>query len=511
MKAPLPSNEQQRIAKLLSYEILDSIAETAYDDLTSLAAYICETPIALISLVDSDRQWFKSKVGMSATETHRDFAFCAHALLAQDLFIIPDALQDQRFVDNPLVTGAPYIRFYAGAPLITPDDFTLGTLCVIDYQPRQFSDRQKDTLRALSRQIVAQLELGQNLKTLVQAVSDRQQAEAEVRQLNIELEARVQQRTHDLQQTNASLRGEIQQRQHAQAQLQAQTTALEQTLDRLQQTQSQLIHTDKIASLGQLVAGVAHEINNPLGFIAGNLHYACDYAQNLLHLVETYQRVYPTSHPAIDQVVEDIALGYLVEDLPKLFMSMQVGTDRIRETVDLLRRFSRMDEFTPQPADVQVGLENTLLLLRHRLKPKPPRPDIQIIRDYASLPPVTCCIGQLNQVFMNLLANAIDTIEASATAQPSITIRTTMLASDRIRITIADNGGGIDAIVLQHIFEPFFTTKPIGKGTGLGLSISYQIIDNHQGHLTCESTLGKGTEFAIELLLDPTSALTGRR
>lgn len=478
-----PSTEEQRLNKLLSYEILDSIEESAYDDLTLIAAQICETPIALISMVDRDRAWFKSKVGLTISEVRlpRHLILCSHAISSPDrVLVVPDAKQDARFASNPIVAATPGIRFYAGAPLVTPDGFALGTLCVLDYEPHELSDRQVSALQAISRQIIAQLELRRNLKELGQETIDRQQAEAQVRRLNAELEERVQQRT---------------------AQLQLQTQELQHTLDRLQQTQTQLIHAEKIASLGQLVAGVAHEINNPLSFISGNLPHVHEYMQNLLHLVQTYQTQYPETLPSIAHTIEQIELDYLSADVPKLLNSLQVGADRIREIVDSLRQFSRNDE-RHKLADPHVGLDNTLMLLRHRLKATSTRPEIQVDRNYSDLPPIPCCLGQLNQVFMNLISNAIDAIDASHTQQPRLTIRT-VAKGDRLCIAVSDNGTGMDIATQKQIFDPFFTTKPIGKGTGLGLSISYQIVMNHNGHLTCKSSLESGTEFAIELPIAP--------
>jgi len=285
---------------------------------------------------------------------------------------------------------------------------------------------------------------------------------------------------------------------------QQQAQKIQQTLHQLQETQSQLIQTEKMSSLGQLVAGVAHEINNPVNFIHGNLNPVAEYAQDLLSLLHLYQEHYPDPIPAIQDQTEAIDLDFLVEDLPKILNSMKIGTERIRQIVLSLRNFSRLDEADMKEVNIHDGIDNTLLILQNRLKAKPEHSGIEIIKEYGNLPLVECYAGQLNQVFMNLLNNAIDALEA----QPHpriITIRTEMSRGDTatgscVRIRIADNGSGMTEDVKARLFDPFFTTKSVGKGTGLGLSISYQIVvEKHGGVLKCVSEPGQGAEFWIEI------------
>ena len=300
-----------------------------------------------------------------------------------------------------------------------------------------------------------------------------------------------------------------------QADLYAQTRnkarELEQTLKQLTSAQSQLIQSEKMSSLGQLVAGVAHEINNPVNFIYGNLSHAKDYTQDLLHLIELYQNHYPDPVPEILEEVEAIELDFLMDDLPKLLSSMKVGADRIQLIVASLRTFSRMDEAEMKAVNIHEGIDSTLMILQHRLKAKHNHPEIEVIKEYSKLPLVECYAGQLNQVFMNVLSNALDALEESDLRRsaeemrqnPSIiSIKTEMPKPDRVLVRIADNGPGMTETVRNRLFDPFFTTKPVGKGTGMGLSISYQIVaDRHNGSLKCTSSPGQGAEFAIEIPL----------
>ncbi|MEL6161090.1 MAG: AAA family ATPase [Cyanobacteria bacterium J06627_32] len=275
--------------------------------------------------------------------------------------------------------------------------------------------------------------------------------------------------------------------------------ALEVALKKLKETQAQLIQTEKMSSLGQLVAGIAHEINNPINFIHANLKHIEGYNQDLLTVIEAYQEsIAPPS--AVVEVLDNIDLDFLVEDSQSLLSSMRHGSDRIKQMVLSLRNFSRLDESETKRVNVHEGLESTLGILQHRLQETPTRSRIAILRDYGELPLIECRPGPINQVFMNILSNAIDALADSTDAEKTIRIRTTLKQEGIISIQIADNGAGIPEDAQLHIFDPFFTTKPVGKGTGLGLSISYQIItENHRGKLYCESTQGKGTQFTIEV------------
>lgn len=362
-----------------------------------------------------------------------------------------------RLKTNPLTTSIPVIFMSALSEAV--DKVKGLSLGAVDYITKPFQQEE----------VLARVKLHLKLSYLTKKIEKQNQ----------ELEQRVQERTAELTRT----------------------------LNELKQAQIQLVQTEKMSSLGQLVAGVAHEINNPVSFIFGNLNHASQYIKDLVQHLKLYHQNYPNPVAEVLDHAEEIEIDYLLEDLPNMITSMKVGAERISNISVSLRNFSRSDTSAKVAVNIHEGLESTILILRHRLKSSGNRPEIHVIKEYGNLPLVNCYAGQLNQVFMNLMANAIDALEDKlASCQEGkpgdlkITIRTEVTSEKSVKIHIADNGQGMNETVLTQLFEAFFTTKPAGKGTGLGLSISYQIVvEKHGGKLTCSSVLGEGTEFTVEI------------
>ncbi len=405
-KAPVPENEADRLATLRSYCVLDTAPDPLYDDLTELAASVCETPIALISLIDSDRQWFKSRHGLDAQQTDRDISFCGHAILQQDIFIVEDAAHDIRFSDNPLVAGATRVRFYAGVPLMSPSGQALGTLCVIDHVARKLTSVQIDLLKNLSRQVTAQLEARRMV-----------------------------------------------------AQMLAKN-------DELKLAEARLIQASKMASLGEMAGGVAHEINNPLTIIVTRVEdLIFRYSENS----ETRENI--------------------LSDLEKI----QITVGRITSIVKGLRAFSRNSEKDPFcKVKVDLVIADTVALCAERFTTTGVGLTVTAPQDVE----IECRGSQISQVLVNLLNNSYDAIKNLENKW--IRLECFSDGQGSVLISVSDSGGGVPAEIRDKIMQPFFTTKEAGKGTGLGLSVSRSMVADHGGHFWLD-THASYTRFVVKL------------
>ena len=418
--APKLKEEAERLQNLRSYEVLDTSPELLYDDITVLASAICGVPIALVSLLDSDRQWFKSRVGLDASETPRDISFCGHVIEGRELFEVPNALEDPRFADNPLVAGAPDIRFYAGAPLITPEGHAVGTLCVIDRRPRKLEPEQKRALVALARQVVALLEMRKVNARLARGLREAQEARSLV-----------------------------------------------------ERQQVTLVQSAKMAALGAMAAGVAHEINNPLTIISGKASL----------LAEQLKKgpVDPKRLSDGFEVIEKTAI-------------------RIAKIVQGLRSFSRQEAVDPMhPVDMRAVIDDTLSLCRERFQ----RGGVQLEVDTAGRGPIMVNgrPGQISQVLLNLLQNSFDAVQE--VERRWVTIRIEENEREAI-LEVIDSGKGVPVEHRHRLWEPFFTTKPVGQGTGLGLSISNGITQAHGGVLELDEE-SSNTCFRVRLPKAPSA------
>lgn len=402
----LPKNEDLRLAELKSFCILNTPAEALYDDVTRMAALFCDTPVSLISLVDENRQWFKSKVGISAQETPRDISFCSHAIKNAGIFVVSNAETDERFSSNPLVQNAPFIKFYAGVPLVTSQNLAVGTLCVVDTKPRVLTTEQLEILKALARQVVNNLEY---------------------RKTNLALKEKV----------------------------------LE-----IESQQKKMLHNSKMAALGEMAGGVAHEINNPIAIMSG-------YSQMLRSAV--LQKT----------LSNEIALN----TLDKIDLTIA----RIIKVVRGLREFSRngdKDEF--QESFVKLIVEDTLELCVARYRNE------GITLRFNEVPAdlsFDCRAVQVSQVLLNLLNNAADAVKEKKEKWVEVSCQD---LGKVIHFKVRDSGDGIPGHLRQKIMQPFFSTKEPGKGSGLGLSISMGLIGDHGGRLYLDEQ-DPNTCFVMEI------------
>ncbi|OCQ89603.1 hypothetical protein BCD67_13300 [Oscillatoriales cyanobacterium USR001] len=464
--------ERKRQEQALRLIVEGTAAKTGEEFFKSCVQYLAqvlEVRYAVISeFADSEKSSAKTLAFWAGDDFCDNFTYslvgtpCKNVANNTEVCRYPNSVQQLFPEDDYLV--AIQAESYAGLSIIDTAGNYLGLLTVLDTKP-----------------MVKDLEMQ---SAILKIFATR--AGAEIERINAEAAVRA-----------------------SEIQLRQQTEELETTLKKLQATQTQLIQAEKMSSLGQLVAGIAHEINNPVSFIYGNLEPATDYANNLIDLIRLYQEHYPSPSPIISDFTEDIDFEYLASDFAKLLESMKNGATRIRDIVKSLRTFSRLDEADLKPVDIHENIESTLMILQNRLNSSSGKGEISVVKNYGNLPLVECYGGLLNQVFLNLLVNAIDAIEQRRESLESteksnyvgeITIATSTTSENQVLISINDNGCGMSPEVQEKIFNPFFTTKPVGKGTGMGLATGYQIVtENHHGHLHCCSTLGKGTEFRIEL------------
>ncbi|MGE0268648.1 MAG: ATP-binding protein [Candidatus Omnitrophota bacterium] len=456
--APIPENEKERLLSLQMLNILDTPIEDRFDCITKISQNVFNVPISTLTLVDKDREWYKSAVGLSCTQGPRDISFCGHAVLESDILYIEDTAKDVRFADNPMVTGDPPIRFYAGQSLTGPGGFKIGVLCIKDTKPREFSKDQINKLKDLARW--AEIEL--NSRELTQALIERKEKQ--------EL-------------------------------LEKKMSELKQSHEELKRTQDHLLQAEKMASIGQLAAGVAHEINNPIGFVGGNLQVLKEYFETYSRLVELSVKVQQsTAGNQVEDInkytkqlrekMNDVDIDFLIEDTKNLLNESNQGIERVGKIVRGLRSFSHISEEKKLLVQVNDIVQNSLDLTFNELKYK-----ADIEKDLKAVSKVECYPQQISQVLINLLVNA-----AQAITQHGIVKVTSFEDDQYVCITVSDSGQGMDEETRKRIFDPFFTTKPVGMGTGLGLSISYEIIvDHHQGRLEVESQIGKGSTFKISL------------
>jgi PAS domain S-box-containing protein len=540
----LPKNEQARLEALRSYAVLDTPPEPSFDDITQLAAQLCGTPIAIIALIDEDRVWLKSRAGTDTLQFSRDTIFCGRATVHPELHVVPDTLADPVTAQHPLVVRSPHIRFYAGAPLITPQGVTLGTVCVADVVPRELTSQQLRGLETLARQVVGQLELRrmnllqtrliEELRTSSERFSVIQHAAndivwdwdlltgkvswnervtevlgyppQEMREdsgwwpslVHPEDRERVTESfrravhggkplwsdEYRLRRANGTYarvldRGAIL-RNPAGAPVRILGTVVD--MSEREEMRARLALADRMASVGTLAAGVAHEINNPLAYVIANLDYA-------------------------RQELEEAAASHAPlngDELPRALREAREGAERVRLIVKDLKTFSRPDDTRLERVELHRAIDSAVTLawneIRHRAR---------LVKAYQPVPEVWANEARLGQVFLNLLINAAHAIPEGAADRNEIRISTRVDEQGRVVAEVHDTGTGIPEEIRSRVLEPFFTTKPLGEGTGLGLSICHGIVLSLGGELQFDTETGKGTTFRV--ILPPRTMEEGER
>jgi len=547
MQSTHPTGDPARLRALARYVVLDTQREPQFDDIAELARSLIQSPIAGISFLGKDRVWFKSLSGLDVQQCSPQESFCTHTLGTSDLLVVPDATADQRFAGMTWVTGPPHVRFYAGAPIIMSDGFALGSLFVMDRQPRELAPTQRVALGALARQVVAALELRRTVLSYRTVIDGAGHVVFHVDQ---------QHRLVSLTPTWARLTGygvvrsigqplgnfvHPDDRHHLQEQLRstgrdARHLRLECRLIRLEgddvpvemSVQPLLVeqsrpvglvgviadiserkareieaqHAQKLESLGRLSAGIAHEINTPIQFVGDNTRFLAESYETMISLLLTYRQILDERAGALSwqeraeivrEAEAEAEIDYLAQEVPSAVRQSLEGIERMATIVRAMKAFSHPGQDEQAPADLNEALKATLTVARSETK------DVaDVVLELGEIPPVMCHLGDLNQVFLNMIVNAADAIEEKG-ERGEIRIRS-RVDGEHVEIQVSDTGAGIPESIRLKVFDPFFTTKDVGRGTGQGLALARAVVqDKHDGVISLRSQAGVGTTFTIRL------------
>jgi PAS domain S-box-containing protein len=547
MQSTHPTGDPARLRALARYVVLDTQREPQFDDIAELARSLIQCPIAGISFLGKDRVWFKSLSGLDVQQRSPQESFCTHSLGTSDLLVVPDATADQRFAGMTWVTGPPHVRFYAGAPIIMSDGFALGSLFVMDRQPRELAPTQRVALGALARQVVAALELRRTVLSYRTVIDGAGHVVFHVDQ---------QHRLVSLTPTWARLTGygvvrsigqplgnfvHPDDRHHLQEQLRstgrdARHLRLECRLIRLEgddvpvemSVQPLLVeqsrpvglvgviadiserkareieaqHAQKLESLGRLSAGIAHEINTPIQFVGDNTRFLAESYETMISLLLTYRQILDERAGALSwqeraeivrEAEAEAEIDYLAQEVPSAVRQSLEGIERMATIVRAMKAFSHPGQDQQAPADLNEALKATLTVARSETK------DVaDVVLELGEIPPVMCHLGDLNQVFLNMIVNAADAIEEKG-ERGEIRIRS-RVDGEHVEIQVSDTGAGIPESIRLKVFDPFFTTKDVGRGTGQGLALARAVVqDKHDGVISLRSQAGVGTTFTIRL------------